>query len=46
MPCHDTGVIFATYEPAGDGPDRLVRDRSEPSEEEIERREKSQADGW
>jgi dihydrofolate reductase len=41
----DTGVIFATYEPAGDVPTGSFETK-EPSEEELERREKIEAGAW
>jgi dihydrofolate reductase len=41
----DTGVIFATYEPAGDVPTGSFETKA-PSEEELERREKIEAGAW
>jgi len=41
----DTGVIFATYEPAGDVPTGSFATKA-PSEAELERREKIEAGTW
>jgi dihydrofolate reductase len=41
----DTGVVFATYEPAGDVPTGSFETK-EPSQEELQRREKIEAGAW
>ena len=41
----DKGVVFATYEPAGEVPTGSFATK-EPSEEELERREKIEAGAW
>jgi len=41
----DTGVVTATYEPAGDVPTGTFETK-EPSEQELERREKMEAGSW
>ena len=41
----DTGVVIATYEPAGDVPTGTFETK-EPSAEELERREKIEAGSW